>query len=116
MKTSELLEFIASEPTKKGCKCRYEKFKAWSEFPKEITSNLEYLGELENPLSPKEIKTVPFPGFNYWHESYPIALDYYPQAHSDVLRCKSCNAIFLTYLELSGRATECKKTVLTKNV
>ena len=106
MNPSELLEVVPDQPKKEKCKCKYQTYKVWSEYSKEDFPSLESLGDLDNDLPPSEVGTLPYPGYNYWEEKYPISLEHYPQAYGEILRCSSCNATFISYLEVSGHSPQ----------
>jgi len=108
MTYAEFNEILIQHVDNPFCPCRKEEYKGW-EYTKGISIVLESKGGFDDGLI-----NVKRSGYNqyhpndtsYWSEDAPIVLNYYPYHDSEILRCKKCRAVFLTYMEHSGHAPE----------
>lgn len=104
---SDFISLVGNETGGNCDKCHKDNFAGWETLTKEMESSLELCGEFEQAekyIGQNGYTEYHPNGTNYWSKDAPIALAFYPYHESLIRKCKSCDAIFLTYIEHSGHA------------
>lgn len=90
------------------CACSPRKFVGW-ETIHALPPSLELLGIFEHALVVPLVNAYQErhpAGTNYWSETAPVAVHYYPYAGCTIHRCRRCSRIYLHYRELGGHAAQ----------
>lgn len=105
----EELESLLPETDQECNLCEKYSFQNWENIDTECDQQLGTLGEFEGAeefINKNSYNEYHPNGTNYWSKTAPIALQYYPYHESQIRACPVCGAIFLSYVEYSGHASQ----------
>lgn len=122
VKEVSLKEFflLVDKSDTKVCKtCTKELYLSWGNITKEMDQALNVIGAFLNSdcyINKNGYTEFHPEGTNYWSESAPIAIAYYPYHESKIRVCNECSAVFLNYTDYSGHAPQNRVRLVRKNL